>query len=104
MRKFSSNSFSDREVDLDDPKTFDYLPDSINELREIMFSKIGYAYCYLNYRHKDYLGNRKINGKQIRRIEKLVKNFTENELDNLNNIMWFKEQIFLFQDEIENLC
>jgi hypothetical protein len=105
MRIFKCRPFGDFDVDLDDPKTYEYLPDTTKELRQIMLSEIGYSHCYLNYWHKDDgFGNRKTNGNQIRRIESLIKNFTENERDNYNNVMWYKEQIFLFQDEIENMC
>jgi hypothetical protein len=41
---------------------------------------------------------------QKKRVKKMIKYFSENEKDNANNIMWYKEQIYLFQDEIENMC
>lgn len=104
MRMFKCNPFGDLEVDLDDPKTYDYLPNTTKELRQIMFSEIGYVHCYINYWHKDIFGSKKHNGKQIKRIDTLIKNFTENERENSDNVMWYKEQIFLFEDEIENMC
>ena len=98
MRKFV-NSFGE-EVDLDDPKTYENLQRDINELRTLMLSNIGYSYCYMNYWHKDVFSR----GKQKKRVEKLIKNFTENERENMNNIQWYKEQVYIFDDEIENMC
>jgi len=36
----------------------------------------------------------------------LVKKFAENERGHLSddNLMWLKEQIFIFEDETENMC
>jgi hypothetical protein len=100
---FTCSPFGDS-VDLDNPNTYEYLPNTTKKLREIMFSEIGYVYCYLNYWHKDSIGNKKTNGKQIKRVEALIKNFTDNERENRTNVMWYKEQIFIFQNEIENMC
>jgi hypothetical protein len=101
MRKFICRPFGD-EVDLDDPKTYDYLPQNTKELRQKMFSEIGYSFCYMNFWHKDIFG--KQDAGQKKRVQLLIKNFTENERQNYNNILWYQEQIFLFQDEIENMC
>jgi hypothetical protein len=86
-------------VDLDDPKTYEYLPKDWNELRTKMFKHIGYSYCYMNFWHKDvyFYG-------QEKRVLKLVKRFTDGEQENRGNILWIQEIIFLFEDEIENMC
>lgn len=55
MRKFRCRPFGDVEVDLDDPKTYKHLPKNTNELRQKMLSEIGYAYCYMNFWHKDII-------------------------------------------------
>jgi hypothetical protein len=101
MRKFITSPFGD-EVDLDDSATYSHLPKNVKELRRIMLSEIGYSYCYMNFWHKDIFGSR--DGGQKLRVEELVKNFTENEKKNYSNILWYQEQIFLFQNEIENMC
>lgn len=44
-------SFSNKEVDLDDPKTFSHLPDSIYDLEKLLFEEIGYSYWYINFVH-----------------------------------------------------
>ena len=89
------------EVDLDNPDTYINLPDNTKELRSLMFQEIGYYYCYVNFWHKDVY---KVHKDQKKRVEKLIKNFTENERSNRNNVIWYKEQVFIFQDEIENMC
>jgi hypothetical protein len=101
MRKFVCSPFGE-EVDLDDSETYDYLPKTIKELRTLMLSEIDYSYCYMNYWHKDIFG---INdGGQKERVKQLVNYFTENESQNYDNILWYQEQIFLFQEETENMC
>ena len=102
MRKFIWRSFGSVEVDLDDPKTYEHLPQTIKELRTLMLSEIGYSYCYMNHWHKDVFGAKDDGQKE--RVEKLVKNFTDNERENRGNVLWYQEQIFIFQDEIENMC
>lgn len=102
MRKFKCAPYGDYEVDLDDPKTYEHLPQIVKELREKMFFEIGYSYCYMNFWHADIFN--KNDGGQKTRVELLVKNFTENEKQNYNNVLWYQEQLFLFQDEIENMC
>lgn len=102
MRKFVCRLYGDFEVDLDDPKTYGHLPQNTKELRTIMLSGIGYSYCYMNYWHKDIFGIE--DGGPKERIEQLVKNFTSNERENYDNVLWYQEQILLFQDEIENMC
>lgn len=87
-------------IDLDDPKNYDYLPNNVEELRKIMLSEIGYTYCYMkHWRPEMFKSN-----DQKKRVKKMIKYFSENEKDNANNIMWYKEQIYLFQEEIENMC
>jgi hypothetical protein len=129
MRKYKPVYFP--EVDLDDPKTYDYLPKDYKSLRNLMFREIGYAICYMDYfpnrkgfypkekqkpdkvRICDMFPNQKskklidianVSYKQRKRVEKMIKFFAENEDKHMKDLMWFKEQIFLFQDEIENMC
>ena|ERR1035437_5951202 len=104
MRMFKT-SFGD-EVDLDDPNTYSYLPNSTKELDSMMFKEIGYTTCYMDYWHlnvfpKRLPGNIKY---QRTRVENLIKNFTDNRHNNYDNVLWYKEQIFIFTDETENMC
>lgn len=103
MRKFLCNPFNDVEVDLDDPQTYKHLPQTAKELRDMMFSEIGYYHCYVNYWHKTDWSNA-VGQAQKERVDKLITYFTENEKKNYGDVLWYQEQIFLFQDEIENMC
>lgn len=140
MRKHKCH-FDGFEVDLDNPKTYKYLPKTIKELRNLMFKEIGYALVYMDYfpdrkgffpknKKKDKFyklsewypdtkhPNKKVEVnnvgyRQRQRVYKLIKNFAENERKHIytedkvqkaKNLMWYKEQVFLFQDEIENMC
>jgi hypothetical protein len=97
MKKFKSSPFGE-EVDLDDLNTY-------NHLRKLMFEEIGYSFCYMNYWHKDIFDNKITSGKdQRKRVLALVKEFTKGENSNKHNLDWYKRQVFLFQNEIENMC
>ncbi len=102
MRKFKI--IDDFEVDLDDPKTYKHLPQTTKELRQLMLSEIGYAYVYMNYWYEDTFSNWDSGIEQKHRVEKLIACFAENERQNRDNILWYQEQIFIFQDETENMC
>ena len=97
MRPFLN--YDGHNVDLDDVTLYEHLPNTHEELRKLMFSEIGYYYCYVKFWHRDtsFCAQKK-------RVKKLIKNFTENEVANYDNLLWYKEQIFIFQDEIENMC
>ena len=101
MRIFKTSPFG-IEADLDNPELYKYLPNDFYELRDIFFKEVGYSYWYMNYRH-NYSGSLGFES-QKKRIDIMIKDFTENYDKNINNIMWLKEKIFLFQDEIENMC
>lgn len=104
MRKFLCRPFRDFEVDLDDPKTYAHLPKTTSKLDDRMLQKIGYTYCYMNFWHKKDYDEWDVCIEQKSRIELLIKNFTENRKHNYNNVNWYREQVFLFEDEIENMC
>jgi hypothetical protein len=101
MREHKTSPFGEV-VDLDDPMIYSYLPKTVKELRAMMFKEIGYFYCYTQFWHKDIF-DPDTSG-QISRVEKLIKDFTDNERENYANVLWYKEKIFLFTDEIENMC
>lgn len=97
MRKYKTQAYSD-EVDLDNPTTYEHLPQTVSELRDLMFKEIGYSHCYLHYWHTKFHKN------QRKKVKTMIKYFADNERENHDNVLWFQEQVFLFQDEIENLC
>jgi hypothetical protein len=101
MRIFITSPFGDT-VDLDDPKTYVHLPQNVKELRKHMLCEIGYFYCYTEFWHKDIF-DFDTSG-QVHRVEKLIKDFTDNERDNYENVLWYQEKLYLFKDEIENMC
>jgi len=89
-------------VDLDNPETYNYLPNDGKQLDEKMFSEIGMALCYMNIWHPDIWGKK--DGGQKKRVMKMIRNFCNERKNHYNDIMWLKEQIFLFQEETENMC
>jgi len=107
---FKTSPYGD-EVDLDNELTYNHLPDKCKLLDDIMFKEIGFALCYMDYFHPDHYINEKSENKlknscyeQRLRVNNLIKDFTSNRKYHYNDIMWYKEKVFLFQDEIENMC
>lgn len=88
-------------VDLDDPNTYSHLPQTTRECDDLMFKEIGYYYCYVNFLHKDLF---KSDDDQILRCLNLIEKFSSERKENYHNLLWYQEQIFLFQDETENMC
>jgi hypothetical protein len=100
MRKFVCSPYGE-EVDLDNSETYSYLPNDANQLRDILFKDFGWSQLYMNYLHPDVFSK---NDNQRLRINEFMKKYSENHLKNYDNLIWLKEQVFLFQDEIENMC
>ena len=124
MRKYKQH-FDGVEVDLDNPKTYKHLPKTDRELDDLMILKIGQALLYMDYfpDRKDLFGKRKRKVKkgffsskreadgfhncgwyQRQRVHKLIKKFAENRREKWGDVKWFREQVFLFDDETENMC
>jgi hypothetical protein len=132
MREYKLTGVYPGTVDLDDPETYKHLPKTRKLLRNLMFREIGYALVYMDYfpNRKGLFPKRKKKDKFIKlsemypdtkfpnkkieinnvsynqrqRVYALIKRFAENERENMNNVMWYKEMVFLFQDETENMC
>ncbi len=103
MREYRT-SFDGEIVDLDDPSTYKYLPNTIEELRSKMYSEIGYFYCYVNYYNKEIFSSDYPSVKsQLKRVDKLIEEYTKNNRVG-KDVKWHQEMLFLFQDEIENMC
>ena len=96
MRKF--HTAMNGVVDLDDEKIYSYLPDNTEDLDNLMFREIGQALVYVKYFHPDWCK------KQRKRINILIKEFATNRKHNYKNKKWYKEQVFKFQEETENMC
>jgi hypothetical protein len=113
MRKYKT--FDGEIVDLDYSTTYEHLPSDCNALDDLMFKEIGQAICYMDCFHpevfnkqtfvmKDDGSKAPFDGGQRDRIELMIKDFCDNRRDHYNDEMWYKEKIFLFQDETENMC
>jgi len=102
MREFKT-SFNGSAVDLDNPQTYDYLPNNPKELDDKMFSEIGYVLCYMNNFHPDWFRCRR-DGGQRKRVMKLIENFCNERKNHYSDVLWLQEQVYLFQDETENMC
>ena len=98
MRKYT-DTFGNI-IDLNNPKIYKYLPDDYNTLVNLMWKEIGYCLCYMKYYKPKVFEN----SEQKERVEKLIKRFCKNNKKHFNDIKWYKEQIYLLQDEIENMC
>lgn len=103
MRNFKT-SFDGTVVDLDDPKTYRFLPISAKELDNMMFQEIGKVLCYMNIWHKDIFGKINNDGGQKKRVNKKIKFFCKERKNHYDDILWYQEQVFLFIDETENMC
>jgi hypothetical protein len=100
MRKY--RTAFEGEVDLDNPETYDFISNDIDILDDEMFRLIGQAICYMNYFHPEIYQDE--NNNQRFRVNKLIAVFCNNREKNYENLMWYKEQVFLFADETENMC
>lgn len=97
MREFK-NFCGDIE-DLDDDKTYSHLPKTSKDLRKKIWEEIGYAYLYMNFWHNDVDF-----GLQKDRIEKMIYNYAQEDKNHYEDIKWLREWLFIFLDEIENMC
>jgi hypothetical protein len=96
-------SLCDDEVDLDNSATYEHLPNDCKLLEDIMFKEIGFAICYMDIIHRNIFHS-SMGKHQRKRVMKMIRNFCKERHNNYENEMWLKEQIFLFQDEIDNMC
>ena len=88
------------EIDLDDPKSLDYLPSTVKECEKLMYSEIGINLVYITKWHPDWDEN------QCNRIHTLIDTFILDKFkkENRNNLLWYRKQIFYIQNECENMC
>lgn len=116
MRIFKTSPFG-YEVDLDDPKTYAYLPQTKDELWAKIFSIIGYALCYMDKFHPDHYPKEKMFFgdspsllgscyEQRMRINVMIDDFCSDPkyYEYINSVEMMQEFIFLFEDETENMC
>jgi hypothetical protein len=101
MRKF--NTIFHGEVDLDDPKTYEFLPQDCKSVIDRMCQEIGYAYCYMEFHHPEVF-NIDSGLSQKVRVVVLCNQWCKGLEDNRNNLLWLQEKLFFFLEEIENMC
>jgi uncharacterized FlgJ-related protein len=85
-------------VDLDDDSTYSYMSKDIDVLRKQIHQEIGYYYCYVNYWHNPWCA------KQEARVELLIEKYTKEWRDNINDLRWHQETLYIILDETENMC
>ena len=130
MREFAEQPMGNK-VDLDNPETYSYLPKTTKELDNLMFREIGMAVCYMDYFHPDIFNKEHLSSHHLLkeyeysyedlktnkpdqtvncgyyqrlRVYELIKNFTSERRNNYENVLWYQEQVFIFQNETENMC
>ena len=101
MRKFKCSL--GEIVDLDNPETYSYLPDDCDKLDKLMFQDIGFALVYMDWFNWDDYSTG-YGWEQRVRVKELITYFANNRKHHYNDLMWLKEQVFIFQNEIENMC
>ena len=100
LRMFT-DSFGEK-FDLDDDETYKFLPSDISVLDDLMFQEIGKALVYMKHFHPNW------DEKQEARINVLIEEFAKNRkkyyISSFEDLRWYQEQVFIFQDETENMC
>ena len=110
---YKLTDLSGETVDLDDETTYVHLPSTYEELWTRMMKEIGYALSYMDYIHRESFP---MDSPQRIRVTELVARFwregreelwpNEERDGNMKrfDVRWLKEQILVFEDEIENMC
>ena len=114
MRRYHLTDMSDETVDLDNESIYSGLPSTEKELFNRMLQNIGYALSYMDFIWKDSFP---LDARQRVRVNELITKFwsegreerwpgePEREANQKRfDPRWLKEQIFIFEDEIENMC
>ena len=100
-RMFCSQYSGD--VDLDDPCTYKHLPDTHKALETLFYKEVGYAHLYMYFIYKEAFNA----DPQRKRVDALITKFVEGRKmfrTHKEGLLWLKEQVFIFQDCIENMC
>lgn len=91
--------------DLDNPKTYDYLPSSIKKLENMILRDYGWACAYIPRDHSTEKLN-ELMDRQLEQVEVFMDNYWKYRLEKSysKDLIWFKEQAFILENMIENLC
>ena len=112
MRLYKLTDTSGKTADLDDDAVYRHLPAAADELRDRMLRQVGFALSYMDFIHRDAFP---LDNPQRVRVTKLVAKFwREGYKDRDRDLVdaalkvtdpkWLREQVFVFEDEIENMC
>jgi len=84
--------------DLDADETYKHLPKTARELRHAIWKEVGYCHLYFTYWHPDWCK------RQIDRVEKMIYHYAQEDKKHVDDVIWLREFLFKFLDEIENMC
>lgn len=101
MRMFKD--FLGDEHDLDDPKTYKRLPQTRGEVLNRLYQEVGYAHLYM----MGHDWSRSESGaRQVKRVNELIAEISTYFGGNIWNksLIFWQEKLFIFLDEIENMC
>lgn len=114
MRLYHLTDLSHETVDLDNESIYATLPSNVEELYDRMLRNIGYALSYIDYIWPDRYPS---DSRQRLRVSELIAHFWHEGHEerwpgdairdgNQKRFdpRWLREQVFVFEDEIENMC
>lgn len=108
MRPYKSTGMFQETFDLDDETTYANLPNEEEELTNRMWKNIGFALSYMDFIHRDLYP---MDSRQRIRVTELIAKFWREGREDMpdgdmkrGDVRWLKEQIFIFEDETENMC
>lgn len=86
-------------VDLDDPNTYKDYPQDVTEVINELYKKIGYSQVYMI--RYDFVSS-KYGREQMYRIQNFLHTLAIDWKG--KDLLWWQKQLFLFRDEVENMC
>ncbi len=106
MRSYRLTDLSNKVVDLDDGSIYSHLPDDYDSLFNLMCKEIGFALSYMDFIHRELFP---LTSEQRIRVNELVDKFWKERREKKyfggpESILWMREQVYVLQDEIENMC
>lgn len=92
-----------RDYDLDDPATYADLPQTIEAVKDRLFKEIGYAMVYME--RDDWCSGPVAASQRYRVMADICRiAFGWDYPRYRDSLQWWQERLFLFLDEIENMC
>lgn len=88
------------EHDLDNPETYKHLPQTEEAVISKLYEQIGYSRVYMV--EHGFLKDDRCKD-QVERIDELINTIISGYYVE-KGLMWWQERLFLFDNEIENMC